>query len=106
MKPNRGTGLAVAIGIALLARPAGAGEIHYYAQEGKVDAVATLLRGGVDPDKLDDHRRTPLIVAAYKGHAPVVRLLMENGADASLVDSDGNAALHVAALQGHAEVVR
>ena len=49
--------------------------------------------------------RSPLLLAAAKGHAAVCRLLVEAGADCGIVDDQGRDALALAAARGHEETV-
>ena len=49
---------------------------------------------------------SPLMIAAFKGHADVVRFLKNNGADLYLEDANGNTALDLAELKNNAEVSR
>lgn len=56
----------------------------------------------------DDDRpeRTPLMLAAERGHLALVKVLMKDyGADDSLVAPDGAIALRLAAINGHREIV-
>ncbi|KAJ4317182.1 hypothetical protein N0V84_007486 [Fusarium piperis] len=56
----------------------------------------------------DDDRpeRTPLMLAAERGHLALVKVLMEDyGADDGLIAPDGAIALRLAAVNGHREIV-
>ncbi|RSL56207.1 hypothetical protein CEP54_008942 [Fusarium duplospermum] len=56
----------------------------------------------------DDERpeRTPLMLAAERGHLALVKVLMKDyGADDSLIAPDGAIALRLAAVNGHREIV-
>jgi RNA polymerase primary sigma factor len=53
-------------------------------------------------DAVDEKGRSPLMLAASKGHAEVCRLLLNAGADIALKDGDGNDALVLA--EGRPEV--
>ena len=48
---------------------------------------------------------TPLMRAAFTGHAAVVSQLLRAGAAADVQDADGDTALHKAASQQHADAV-
>ena len=56
-----------------------------------------------DPSSLS---KSPMNVAAERGHLGVVQLLLEAGADKDAAKADGVTALMAAALKGHLEVVR
>lgn len=51
------------------------------ARNGVPGIVAALLRTGLDPTELDEHRLAPLHYAAEEGHPEVVRLLLQAGAE-------------------------
>lgn len=54
----------------------------------------------------DAQGMTPLMWAAWHGHAAMVHLLLSRGADAAALDSRGVTALMLAAERGHLEVTR
>ncbi|XP_048246507.1 kinase D-interacting substrate of 220 kDa B-like [Haliotis rufescens] len=60
--------------------------------------VGTNCRGQSD--------RTPLMVAAYKGHENIFDELLKEGADVTLVDEAGDNVLHSACQGGHVDIVR
>jgi ankyrin repeat protein len=49
---------------------------------------------------------SPLMTAAYAGHAEVVSLLLDAGASPEITAHDGASALYWAACNGHHEIVR
>ncbi|XP_046341395.2 ankyrin repeat domain-containing protein 50-like isoform X1 [Haliotis rufescens] len=51
-------------------------------------------------------KRTPVMVAALRGHKEEVELLVGEGADVSLVSERGANILHLASRGGHVEVVK
>ena len=53
----------------------------------------------------DDHRNTPLHMAAANGHVDIVTLLLRCGADPSMRNEKGNTPLHWAATNGQQAVV-
>jgi uncharacterized protein len=78
------------------------------AQEGYAyaEVAALLLADGADPDRVDSDERTPLIAAAFRGHADVVQRLLDAGADPDLARrSDRVSALHLAVQEGFRKVV-
>lgn len=69
-------------------------------------AMARSLIGGhgLDPDARDDRGWTPLLRAAFRGHAGLVDWLIGR-ADINATTKDGWTALHLAALEGHTAVM-
>ncbi|MEO5375538.1 MAG: sigma-70 family RNA polymerase sigma factor [Alphaproteobacteria bacterium] len=63
-------------------------------------AVQVQVHQGVDVNARDDKGRSPLMLAASRGHAEICRLLVDAGADPALRDDDGNDALAVAVTHG------
>lgn len=84
--------------------------LHYAAKRGCLGIVKLLL-GQMNGDRRDlasrkDIKgRTPLMVAAGRGHVGLVRILCAHGVDANLVDTAGCSALHYAARAGREEMV-
>jgi ankyrin repeat protein len=66
---------------------------------GDLARVRELLDRGTDPntDPGMPHGFSPLMLAAWKGHADVVALLIERGADVHRADGDGFTAITLAA---------
>ena len=60
----------------------------------------------VDIDCLDDHLKTPLVVAAEKGNVQNVMILLEKGAGCKLCDDDGNNFFEIALENRKTEVCR
>lgn len=88
----------------------GPSALHVAARSGDVSKVLELLSGvgeeePADVNSGDQHRRTPLHLAAFSGHVEVVRTLLEKSANADREAMDNFLPLHFAAQQGHKEVV-
>lgn len=66
--------------------------------------VAALLRAGANVDAEDDLGRTPLMLAAEKGHLEIVQLLLECSAKMEVHDLDGQDAIAYAKKHNAAEV--
>ena len=64
-------------------------------------SVKLHLRLGGVVDALDDKGRTPLILAASRGHVEICRFLLDAGADPTHADIEGHDALRVATAKGH-----
>lgn len=71
---------------------------------GTKPAVLLFLRRGNDINAMDDKGRSPLLLAAARGHAEICRLLLEAGADPTLRDAEGNDALSAAIGKGRNDV--
>ncbi len=74
---------------------------------GDIERVKEMLAAGTGTEAYNNSR-TPILWAAYKGHAGIVRLLIEAGADMNAQGTGfaENNALHEAAGEGHADVAR
>ena len=62
-----------------------------------------LLAAGAGVDGADRQGRTPLIAAAYMGHADIVGALLDAGASVDHADCEGRTALAVAVLSAVAQ---
>lgn len=72
---------------------------------GVAAAVELHLRRGAPLHGRDAHGRTPLMLAAMRGHVDVCRVLLQAGADAGLRDVNGDDAATLARAKGHAPVL-
>ncbi|XP_046547533.1 ankyrin repeat domain-containing protein 50-like [Haliotis rubra] len=80
--------------------------LHVACIGGHVDMVKYVLSQKVaDINSQGQYGRTPVMVAAKRGHRDVFDLLVSGGADVSLVDDDRNNILHVACIGGHVDMV-
>ncbi len=61
-----------------------------------LETVKLLLARGAQLDMADDRGRTPLMIAAQRGHAAVITYLRSLGADMSGRDKEGKSALDLA----------
>ncbi|XP_071084549.1 serine/threonine-protein phosphatase 6 regulatory ankyrin repeat subunit B-like [Haliotis cracherodii] len=52
------------------------------------------------------HGKTPVMMAAFKGHQSVFDLLVSKNADLTLVDNDGNSLLYLACFGGNTAIVQ
>ncbi|EHK41615.1 putative ankyrin repeat protein [Trichoderma atroviride IMI 206040] len=77
------------------------------AMAGDVEAMQLLLDQGADISTAEDYEgKTPLHMAASRGHVALSRLLLENGADVDAIDLEDYTPLARAAQYGDIEVVR
>lgn len=64
-------------------------------------AVQSLLGEGAPPNTTDESGRTPLHLAAAKGHRSTAEVLLRNGAKVNALDSTGKTPLDLAEAGGH-----
>ncbi len=77
------------------------------AEEGELDVVQRRIAEDADlNDSLNATGTTPLMRAAFRGHADVVKALIEAKADVNARDVQNETALMMAAEMGHADVVK
>lgn len=78
--------------------------LHAASRAGKPDVIACLVGAGAHTEVRDRNNDTPLLLAAWLGHATAIAKLLASGAR---VDADGipRSALHCACMQGHAACV-
>ena len=67
-------------------------------------AVRLHIRRGEDINATDDRGRSPLLLAASKGHTEICTILLDAGADPFAIDNDGNDAIAIALSVGRVEV--
>jgi hypothetical protein len=78
--------------------------LHDLARAGDVPALtAALARPGADVAARDHYSRTPLILAAWGGHAGAVSALLAAGAAPTAAAKGDQSALHFAAMRGDTE---
>ncbi|KAF7677132.1 hypothetical protein GT037_005344 [Alternaria burnsii] len=79
--------------------------LHWAAGKGMKHAADFLISKGVDISRPCSSGKTPLILAAERGHLEVVKLLLAKGAGLHERYANGGSALMWAASQGQFEVV-
>ncbi len=68
--------------------------------------VVAMLKGGVNPNVVNDKGNTPLIISASLGDLPSLQDLLAYRADLNVANKDGNTALIYAARFNHPEVIK
>ena len=63
------------------------------AYAGNLEEVRRLISEGTAVDATDAEKRTPMMWAAFNGHAPVVGYLLEKGANLEARDTNGRTGL-------------
>ncbi len=81
-------------------------DLQLSAAEGNLEAVEELLQSGVDANAIDDEGRTPMIMAAWRGHHRVLRSLLDAGVDINAADNQGRTALSWAAINGYRGIIK
>ncbi|KAF6112681.1 ankyrin repeat domain 6 [Phyllostomus discolor] len=74
------------------------------AYKGQAENVVQLINKGAKV-AVTKHGRTPLHLAANKGHLPVVQILLKAGCDLDVQDDGDQTALHRATVVGNTEVI-
>ncbi|XP_010563986.1 PREDICTED: ankyrin repeat domain-containing protein 6 isoform X1 [Haliaeetus leucocephalus] len=74
------------------------------AYKGQVENVVQLINKGAKV-AVTKHGRTPLHLAAHKGHLHVVQVLLKAGCDLDIQDDGDQTALHRAAVVGNTDVI-
>ena len=70
------------------------------------EARKIVSTGMVDVNCEGDWRRTPLCVAAMKGHKEMVQLLLERGAEINVQGDHGLTPLYLASQNNHSDIVK
>ena len=80
--------------------------LHFASNEGHTIIIKELLKQpGIDLESMSTIQRTPLHIAALKGHLDCVRALVEKGANPSCRDFDESTPLHYAAEFGSINII-
>ncbi|NXM24584.1 ANKR6 protein, partial [Oxyruncus cristatus] len=74
------------------------------AYKGQVENVVQLINRGAKV-AVTKHGRTPLHLAAHKGHLHVVQILLKAGCDLDVQDDGDQTALHRAAVVGNTDII-
>lgn len=72
---------------------------------GVSSAIHFHIRQGENVNATDAEGRTPLILAAAKGHIEICQILLNAGADPSIKDKNGTDALQIALFKGNESLV-
>ncbi|NWT85703.1 ANKR6 protein, partial [Lanius ludovicianus] len=72
--------------------------------KGQVENVVQLINRGAKV-AVTKHGRTPLHLAAHKGHLHVVQVLLKAGCDLDIQDDSDHPALHRAAVVGNTDII-
>ncbi|MGD1218519.1 ankyrin repeat domain-containing protein [Streptomyces krungchingensis] len=76
------------------------------AGEGDADAVRAALTAGADPETRDEHRRTPLLLAAVGDHVTAAEVLLAAGADPNAQDDRDDSPWLVTGVTGSVAMMR
>ncbi|XP_071109961.1 ankyrin repeat domain-containing protein 50-like [Haliotis cracherodii] len=81
--------------------------LHVACLGGSCEVVKYIVsRKIIDINSRGQYGRTPVMIAAEKGHREVLDLLMKEGGDLTQLDDDGENILHVACMLDHVEMVK
>lgn len=73
--------------------------------KGDLAEVKRFVAEGANVNSADGIGRTPIIEAAWGGHADVVKYLVDKGADVNAADNAGYTALMRACEEGHVQII-
>ncbi|KAE9606094.1 putative potassium channel, voltage-dependent, EAG/ELK/ERG, ankyrin repeat-containing [Lupinus albus] len=79
-------------------------KVNSAAFHGDLYQLKGLIRAGADPNKTDYDGRSPLHLAASRGHEDITLFLIQEGVDINLRDNFGNTPLLEAVKNGHDQV--
>ncbi|KAH6766173.1 hypothetical protein C2S52_017156 [Perilla frutescens var. hirtella] len=81
--------------------------LHIAAADAQIEVLSFLLEQSMQPDLLNRHKQTPLMLAAMHGNISCVTKLIEAGANILMFDSvNGRTCLHYAAYYGHSDCLQ
>ncbi|KAJ9189148.1 hypothetical protein P3X46_000478 [Hevea brasiliensis] len=81
--------------------------LHIAAANGRIEILSMLLEGSMDPDVVNRHKQTPLMLAAMHGKIACLKKLIEAGANILKFDSlHERTCLHYAAYYGHSDCLQ
>jgi uncharacterized protein len=75
-------------------------------RRGDAAIVRDLLARGIDPNALNRHGQTGLMVAAHAGHLAAATILIDHGANLNVTAKFGLSAVMLAVLAGHKEIAQ
>jgi ankyrin repeat protein len=78
----------------------------HFAREGMTEELEGFVGHGLPADVQDADGNTPLMLAAYHGHAETVRMLVRRGADVDRRNNRDQSPVAGAIFKGEDEVVR
>ncbi|OAY51806.1 putative E3 ubiquitin-protein ligase XBAT31 [Manihot esculenta] len=81
--------------------------LHIAAANGRIEILSMILERSVDPDVVNRHKQTPLMLAAMHGKIACLIKLIEAGANILKFDSlHERTCLHYAAYYGHSDCLQ
>ncbi|KAL5156881.1 putative E3 ubiquitin-protein ligase XBAT31 [Glycine soja] len=81
--------------------------LHIAATNDQIEILSKLLDGSLNPDVLNRHKQTPLMLAAMHGNIACVEKLLQAGANVLMFDTSyGRTCLHYAAYYGHSSCLK
>lgn len=78
----------------------------HFAREGMTEELAGFVDHGLPTDVRDADGNTPLMLAAYHGHASTVQMLVDHGADVDLRNARDQSPVAGALFKGEDQVVQ
>ncbi|XP_023735573.1 potassium channel SKOR [Lactuca sativa] len=79
-------------------------KVNNSAYNGDLSQLKSLIRAGADPNKKDYDGRSPLHLAASKGHENITNFLIQQEVEVNISDNYGNTPLLEAIKRGHDKI--
>lgn len=73
-------------------------KIRFAASTCNVELLCEMLERGTNPNCCDEHKRSPLHLAACRGYGDIITMLLQHGANPNILDSLGNTPLHLSVI--------
>lgn len=73
-------------------------KIRFASSTCNIELLCEMLDRGTSPNCYDEHRRSPLHLAACRGYGDIIQMLLQHGANPNIVDSLGNTPLHLSVI--------
>lgn len=86
-------------------RYAGWSPLHFAASQNFHEVVSCLLQNNADPNLINDHGCSSMLLAAGSGYSVVVDYLLSYGGNPNISCNDGTTPLMLAAQEGHVDTM-
>lgn len=73
-------------------------KLRFAASTSNIELLCEMLDRGTSPNCSDEHKRSPLHLAACRGYGDIITMLLQHGANPNIIDSLGNTPLHLSVI--------